>query len=108
MLDTHMSPHMSDAKATPEIRFAVNSPDGQADVASVNQVLARVRAVPGVASAEAVSGAPMSDGGSNVGYAIKGKERVQTGRGHLPVANIFADAGIFRDDGNSGAAWAWN
>ena len=90
MLDTHMSPHMSDAEAAPEIRYAANSPDRQADVAALNQLLARVRAVPGVTSAEAVSGAPMSDGGSNVGYAIKGRSEFKPGVLHLPIANIFA------------------
>jgi len=90
VLDTHMTPHMSNPKAAPEIRFGVNSPDGQADVASLNEVLARVRAVPGVASADAVSGAPMLGGGSDVGYAIKGRSEFKPGVAHLPDANIFA------------------
>jgi len=85
-----MTPHMSNPKAAPEIRFGVNSPDGQADVASLNEVLARVRAVPGVASADAVSGAPMLGGGSDVGYAIKGRSEFKPGVAHLPDANIFA------------------
>jgi len=100
VLDTHMTPHISNAQAAPEIRYAVNSPDGQADVASVNQVLARVRAVPGVASADAVSGAPMLDGGSDVGYAIKGRSEFKPGVAHLPNANIFAATpGYFRTMG---------
>jgi putative ABC transport system permease protein len=88
MLDTHMAPHMSvaDAKA----RYAVDSLDGKADVASLNQLLERLRAVPGVASADAISGAPMSTGGSNVGYAIKGKTDFKPGVVNLPIANIFA------------------
>ena len=89
-LDTHMSPHMSLANAAPEVVYAANSPDRQADLASLNQVLARVRAVPGVASAEAISGAPMSEGGSNVSYAIRGKSDFKPGALQLPVANIFA------------------
>jgi len=90
VLDTHMSPHMNLANLAPEIRHAANSQDRQADVAALNQVLATVRTVPGVASAEAISGAPMSDGGSNVGYAIKGKSEFKPGVLHLPIANIFA------------------
>jgi putative ABC transport system permease protein len=90
VLDTHMSPHATDATAAPEIRYAVNSPGGQADVVALQQVLARLRAVPGVASADAVSGAPMSDGGSNVGYAIRGRTEFKPGLLHLPVANILA------------------
>ena len=90
VVDTHMSPHMSEAKSAPEIRLAVNSPDGLADVAALNQLLQRVRAVPGVESADAVSGAPMSDDGSNVGYAIRGRTEFKPGVLRLPIANIFA------------------
>jgi putative ABC transport system permease protein len=90
VVDAHMSPHMSEAKSAPEVRFAVNSPDGQADVAALDRLLQRLRAVPGVASADAVSGAPMSDGGSNVGYAIKGRSDFKPGVLRLPIANIFA------------------
>jgi putative ABC transport system permease protein len=88
MLDTHMSPHMSiaDEKA----RYAVNSPDGKADVASLNQMLMRLRAVPGIVAVDAVSGAPMSPSGSNVGYAIKGRSDFLPGVAHLPNANIVA------------------
>jgi len=89
MLDTHMSPHMGHASETELQRFAVNSPEGQADVASLNQMLARLRAVPGVANAEAVSAAPMSNGGANVGYAIKGRSDFKPGIVDMPVANIF-------------------
>ena len=100
VLDTHMTPHISNAQAAPEIRYGVNSPDGQADVASVNQILARVRTVPGVASVDAVSGAPMLDGGSDVGYAIKGRSEFKPGIAHLPNANIFAATpGYFRTMG---------
>jgi putative ABC transport system permease protein len=90
MLDTHMSPHISNPNPTSLERFAVDSPDGQADVASLNLVLARLGAVPGVANVAAVSGAPMTTGGSNVGYAIKGKSDFKPGVVDLPNANIFA------------------
>jgi len=89
-LEAHMPPHITNPTASLAVRFAVNSPDGQADVAALNRVLARVRTVPGVASADAVSGAPMSDGGSNVSYAIKGRTDFKPGVLDLPVANILA------------------
>jgi putative ABC transport system permease protein len=88
MLDTHMAPHVSNPD--PKARYAVDSPDGMADVASLNQMLARLRAVPGVEGADAISGAPMSAAGSNVGYAIKGRSDFKPGVENLPVANIMA------------------
>jgi putative ABC transport system permease protein len=90
MLDTHVSPHMGNAKETELQRFAVDSPEGQEDVAALNRMLGRLRTVPGVASAEAVSAAPMSTGGSNVGYAIQGRSEFKPGVVDMPVANIFA------------------
>jgi putative ABC transport system permease protein len=90
ILETHMAPHVSDAKAAPEVRFAVDSPDGKADVAALEQVLARLRAVPGVAGADAVSGVPMLAGTSDVGYAIKGRSEFKPGVADLPDANIVA------------------
>jgi putative ABC transport system permease protein len=99
ILDTHMAPHVTDAQAAPEVRFAVNSPDGRADVAALEAVLARLRAVPGVAGADAVSGVPMLSGTSDVGYAIKGRSEFKPGA-KLPDANIVAvTPGYFRTMG---------
>ena len=48
-----------------------------------------IRAVPGVANAEAIYGAPMMDAGSNVGYAVRGVTSFTPGA-NLPNANIAA------------------
>ena len=89
-LDTHMSPHISNPNATQLQRFAVDSPDGQADVEALNALVERLRAVPGVASAAAISGAPMLTDGSTVGYAIKGRSEFKPGVENLPNADIVA------------------
>ena len=62
---------------------------GVADVAAFHALLDGIRAVPGVASAEAIYGAPMMDAGSNVGYAVRGVSSFTPGA-NLPNANIAA------------------
>ena len=56
--------------------------------ARLGATLASVAAVPGVASVSAIYGAPMSDGGSNGGYAIKGRQNMTATATNLPQANF--------------------
>ena len=56
--------------------------------ARLKATLGSVAAVPGVASVSAIYGAPMSDGGSNGGYAIKGRQAFTPGLTDLPHANF--------------------
>ncbi len=55
-----------------------------ANLLRLQSVIATVAATPGVASAAAISGAPLGFGGSNVGYAIEGKSTFTPG---LPLPN---------------------
>ena len=61
---------------------------GQNWVTGLNAMLDGVRAVPGVQSAAAVSGAPMGAGSSDVSYAIRGESEFVPGA-KLPDANIL-------------------
>ena len=56
--------------------------------ARLDATLASVAAVPGVASVSAIYGAPMSDGGSNGNYAIKGRQAFTASATGLPYANF--------------------
>jgi putative ABC transport system permease protein len=60
---------------------------GVVDVQALNSMLDGIRAVPGVAKADAVYGAPMTQWGSNVGYAVRGVSTFTPGA-NLPNANI--------------------
>jgi putative ABC transport system permease protein len=61
---------------------------GQAWVNALNRMVDDVRAVPGVESAAAVSGAPMGLGRADVSYAVRGKSEFTAGA-KLPDANIM-------------------
>ncbi len=56
--------------------------------ARLNATLASVAAIPGVTSVSAIYGAPMSDGGSNGSYAIKGRQTFTASATGLPHANF--------------------
>ncbi len=62
----------------------------QANLARLDALLAFTAAQPGVVSAAAIYGAPMGSSGSNVDYAIKGKQVFGPGAPRLPHANIRA------------------
>ena len=54
----------------------------------LDATLASVAAISGVASVSAIYGAPMSDGGSNGGYAIRGRQAFTPAATGLPQANF--------------------
>jgi len=60
----------------------------EARLARLDATLASVRAVPGVESAAAIYGAPMSEGGSNGNYAIKGRQVFAPSSTGLPHADF--------------------
>ena len=62
----------------------------QANLARLDALVAFTAAQPGVASAGAIYGAPMGSSGSDVDYAIKGKQVFAPGATKLPHANIRA------------------
>ena len=59
------------------------------DMQALESMLEGIRSAPGVESAEAIYGAPMTPSGSNVGYAVHGVSSFVAGA-HLPNANISA------------------
>src|SRR5579859_597530 len=61
---------------------------GQVWVNALNRMVDDVRAVPGVVSAAAISGAPMGLGRADVGYAVHGKSEFKAGA-KLPDADIM-------------------
>lgn len=56
-------------------------------LATLNSALETLRSTPGVIAAEAINGAPLGFGGSNVGYAIKGRSLFLAGA-NLPNAEM--------------------
>jgi putative ABC transport system permease protein len=97
ILDTHassavpavMARFAGATEATPEITAALETA-GLTDMQALDRMLEAIRAVPGVAGADAVYGAPMTPAGSNVGYAVKGVTSFNPGVVRLPVANLIA------------------
>jgi putative ABC transport system permease protein len=91
-------------EATPEAIAAYESaalPAKQARLAGLDATLASVSSVPGVISAGAILGAPMGFGGSNVGYAVRGRQVFGPPFKNLPNAElrpvtpgIFATMGV--------------
>jgi putative ABC transport system permease protein len=96
VLDTHAAstaaPLMEkltfDGSPSPEIKAAIEKA-GAVDVQALTSMLEAIRAVPGVAGADAIYGAPMSNSGSNVGYAVHGVSSFTPGA-NLPGAYIGA------------------
>ena len=62
------------ATETPEQIQADRAIKAKTRLAHLDDTLATLNAVPGVESAAAILGAPMGFGGSNVGYAVKGRQ----------------------------------
>jgi putative ABC transport system permease protein len=62
------------AAETPEQVQAERSNQAKTRLAHLDDTLATISAVPGVESAAAILGAPMGFGGSDVGYAVKGRQ----------------------------------
>jgi putative ABC transport system permease protein len=62
------------AAATPEELQAYRASRAKTRLAHLDDTLATLSAVPGVESAAGILGAPMGFGGSNVGYAVKGRQ----------------------------------
>jgi putative ABC transport system permease protein len=61
--------------------------DMQASLVTLQQMLETIGKVPGVKNVAAVQGVPMGPGGSNVGYAIRGRMEFKTSE-KLPWADI--------------------
>jgi putative ABC transport system permease protein len=62
------------AAATPEQAQAYIANRAKTRLAHLDDTLATLNAVPGVESTAGILGAPMGFGGSNVGYAVKGRQ----------------------------------
>ncbi len=60
----------------------------EANLKRLYATLATTAAIPGIESVAAVGGAPMGFGGSDVGYAVKGRQEFAPGVLNLPDANI--------------------
>ena len=96
MLDTHadsasiamLESFPGDAPPTAAELAAYNKAQAT-DIQGLNSMLNGIRAVPGVGTAEAIYGAPISSSGSNVGYAVHGVSSFVAGA-RLPNANISA------------------
>jgi putative ABC transport system permease protein len=67
---------------------AARADQARRELARLNETLGTLRATPGVESAAAIQGAPMGFGGSNVGYAVKGRQVFGPPFKGLPVAEI--------------------
>jgi len=102
-LDAHAistSPDPVAADQSPKARTALKQADldfEQAKLNTLDGTLASVAEVPGVESVGAISGAPMGFGGSDVGYAVRGRQVFAPGA-HLshavfrPITPGFLDA----------------
>jgi putative ABC transport system permease protein len=76
------------ATATPEQMQAYIANQAKTRLAHLDETLATLSAVPGVESAAGILGAPMGFGGSNVGYAVKGRQVFGPPFKGLPNAEI--------------------
>ena len=96
VLDTHATSHVmplliaafsGDGPPSKEQTAAIQKA-GAEDVQALNSMLDGIRAVPGVAGADAIYSAPMRPAGSDVLYAVRGVSSFAPGVNHLPDANI--------------------
>jgi putative ABC transport system permease protein len=92
ILDAHAvaaTPHSpaTAATETPAQLQAYSVARARTNLARLNQTLDTAAAVPGVDSVAAIEGAPMGFDGSDVGYAVKGRQIFATGVLNLPVAD---------------------
>jgi putative ABC transport system permease protein len=76
------------AAETPEQAEADRAIQAKARLAHLDETLATLSAVPGVESASGILGAPMGFGGSNVGYAVKGRQLFAPPFKGLPNAEL--------------------
>ncbi len=98
ILDTHAilaSPEAIPSPAPPKASSAVVAAHTarlhaliEARLARLEATLATISSIPGVSSAAAVYGAPMSGAGSNVDYAVKGRQVLAPGATGLPHADL--------------------
>ena len=94
VLDTHATNHaaplimqmMAEGKPSAEFQTKIAAA-GAEDMQALNDMLGAIRAVPGVAGAEAIYAAPMRPSGSDVDYAVHGASTFTPGV-HLPNADI--------------------
>jgi putative ABC transport system permease protein len=66
----------------------ISAPNGAADVQTLNRMVESASGVPGVASAAAIAGAPMSADIADVRYAVHGVSEFKPGAVALPDANV--------------------
>ena len=85
----HVAPDLPDASpAIIAAHKAMRNALTATRLARLEATLTAVASTPGVASAAAVYGAPMVDAGSDVGYAIKGRQVLVPGATNLPHADL--------------------
>jgi putative ABC transport system permease protein len=94
VLDTHMTSHVAPLLLalpgnTPPSKDQMTAikQAGAVDMQALNAMLDGIRAVPGVAAADAIYSAPMRPAGSDVLYAVHGISKFEPGA-RLPDANI--------------------
>lgn len=95
VLDTHVlgSPSFIDPPKNPSPRdlaanYAANLPIAQSRLTRLNTIRTDLKRLPGVISADAILGAPMGFSGSDVGYAVKGRQVFAPPYSHLQSAEI--------------------
>jgi putative ABC transport system permease protein len=76
------------AAATPEQVRSLLDKQAQTRLAHLDAVMDSISAVPGVESVGAIDGAPMGSGGSDVRYAVEGRQVFGPAADSLPDANI--------------------
>jgi putative ABC transport system permease protein len=79
---------IAEGKPSPELQTKIDAA-GAGDMQALNDMLGAIRAVPGVAGAEAIYAAPMRPSGSDVDYAVHGVSTFTPGM-PLPNADIQA------------------
>jgi len=92
VLDTHAASHvmpllLAQLQQPTKEQTAALASAGAEDAQALNSMLEWIRAVPGVAAADAIYSAPMRPAGSDVGYAVRGVSTFTAGA-RLPDANI--------------------
>jgi putative ABC transport system permease protein len=78
------------AAATPAQIAAYQEAQAKTRLARLDATLETIADVPGVLSVGAIDGAPMSDGGSNVSYAVKGRQVFAAPFERLPQADLHS------------------
>jgi putative ABC transport system permease protein len=86
--NTPMPTEQQIAAQTPEQAQANRASQAKTRLAHLDDTLATLSAVPGVESVAGILGAPMGFGGSNVGYAVKGRQVFAAPFKGLPNAEL--------------------